>query len=382
MNKIPINFAIVGCGHIGKRHAEMISRNPEATLVAIADIRSPENLDIENSYADIPFFYSLDQMLEEIPEIEVVVISTPNGLHATHALKCLNAYKHVVIEKPLALSKADAEKLISKALHVNRNVFSVMQNRYSPPSVWLKQVVSDGTLGKIFMVQINCFWNRDGRYYKAKNWHGTMDMDGGTLYTQFSHFLDIMFWLFGDIKNIQSRLACFNHANLTQFEDSGIISFEFCDGGGMGTFNFSTSVFDKNLESSITIIAEKGSIKVGGQYMNEVEYCHVEDYTMPVLAATNPANDYGAFKGSAANHNYVVENVVNVLRNNDTITTNAMEGFKVVEIIEQMYNMENSAPTAFDNNWRSKNAGVSSKELIPMQVVKKRKELMMLMGLL
>jgi UDP-N-acetyl-2-amino-2-deoxyglucuronate dehydrogenase len=382
MNNNPIKFAIAGCGHIGKRHAEMISRNPQSTVVAMADLLSKENLDIENTHPDTPLFHSIDEMLLEVPDIEVVVIATPNGLHAKHALKCLNAYKHVVIEKPLALCKADAEKIIYRALHVNRNVFSVMQNRYSPPSAWLKQMVDNGTLGKIYMVQINCYWNRDDRYYKPNNWHGSMELDGGTLYTQFSHFLDIMFWLFGDIKHIQSRLGCFNHSHLTQFEDSGIITFEFCDGGGMGSFNFSTSVFDKNLESSITIIAEKGSIKVGGQYMNEVEYCHVKNYTMPVLAPTSPANDYGAFKGSAANHNYVVENVVNVLRNNATITTNAMEGFKVVEIIEQMYGMENGAPSSIDNNWRTKNNNTTSKELLPQQVVKKRKELMQLMGLL
>lgn len=382
MNKSPIKFAIIGCGHIGKRHAEMISRNPESALVAITDLLSKENLNIENTYADIPFFNSIEEMLIEVPEIEVVVIATPNGLHAKHALTCLHANKHVVIEKPMALSKADAEKLIHVALKVNRNVFSVMQNRYSPPSAWLKQIVGDGTLGRVFMVQVNCYWNRDERYYRPRNWHGSLDMDGGTLYTQFSHFLDIMFWLFGDIKHVQSRLASFNHAGLTQFEDSGIITFEFCESGGLGAFNFSTSVYDKNLESSITIIAEKGSIKVGGQYMNEVEYCHVKNYEMPVLASTNPSNDYGGYKGSAANHNYVVENVVNVLRNNDTITTNAMEGFKVVEIIEQMYNVENSAPSTANTNWRNKNLNNFTREFVPQQLIKKRKELMQLMGLL
>ena len=155
MNKIPVNFALVGCGHIGKRHAEMISRNPESSLVAIADLLTPENLDVENIYTEIPFFYSFDEMLEAIPEIEVVVIATPNGFHAAQALKCLNAYKHVVIEKPLALTKTDAEKIIHKALHVNKNVFSVMQNRYSPPAAWLKQVIEDDKLGNIYMVQIN-----------------------------------------------------------------------------------------------------------------------------------------------------------------------------------------------------------------------------------
>jgi UDP-N-acetyl-2-amino-2-deoxyglucuronate dehydrogenase len=117
MNNNPIKFAIAGCGHIGKRHAEMISRNPQSTVVAMADLLSKENLDIENTHPDTPLFHSIDEMLLEVPDIEVVVIATPNGLHAKHALKCLNAYKHVVIEKPLALCKADAEKIIYRALH-------------------------------------------------------------------------------------------------------------------------------------------------------------------------------------------------------------------------------------------------------------------------
>jgi hypothetical protein len=128
----------------------------------------------------------------------------------------------------------------------------------------------------------------------------------------------------------------FNHSTLTDFEDSGIVSFDFVN-GGMGCLNFSTSVWDKNLESSMTIIAENGAVKIGGQYMDKVEYCHVKDYVMPTLAPTNPGNDYGAYKGSAQNHNYVIDNVIDVLSNKSIITTNALEGLKVVEIIQNIY---------------------------------------------
>jgi UDP-N-acetyl-2-amino-2-deoxyglucuronate dehydrogenase len=117
-----------------------------------------------------------------------------------------------------------------------------------------------------------------------------------------------------------------------------MVNFNFVN-GGMGCINYSTSVWDHNLESSLTIIAEKGSVKIGGQYMNEVEYCSIENYEMPVLAAANPANDYGPYKGSAANHNYVYENVIDTLKNRTTITTNALEGLKVVEIIERIYEL-------------------------------------------
>lgn len=339
MSNKKVKFAVIGCGHIGKRHAEMIKRNHEAELVALCDVLSFEKLNIES--LDVPLYTSMNEMLQNHPEIEVVNIATPNGFHCSHALEALEAKKHVVIEKPMALSKADAEKVIFKALKVHRQVFAVMQNRYSPPSVWVKEMVESARLGKIYQVQLNCYWNRDNRYYKKGSWHGNKELDGGTLFTQFSHFIDILYWLFGDITNIRSRFYDFNHKDLTDFEDSGIVTFDFMNGGS-GVINFSTSVWDKNLESSMTIIAENGAVKIGGQYMDKVEYCHVKDYEMPELAPTNPGNDYGAYKGSAQNHNYVIDNVVDVINHRATITTNALEGLKVVEIIERIYKYSNT----------------------------------------
>ena len=329
-----IKFAVVGCGHIGKRHAEMIERNDEAKLVALIDVKKIEDLNIETF--KVPFFNSLKSFLESEIPVDVINIATPNGFHTLQALECLDAKKHVVIEKPIALTKSDAEKVIFKALDAHKHVFAVMQNRYSPPSKWVKNIIESGILGKIFMVQLNCFWNRDDRYYKADSWHGKIDLDGGTLYTQFSHFIDILYWLFGDVTNIQAKLNDFNHSELTDFEDSGFITFDFVN-GGMGLLSYSTSVWDRNLESSMTIIGENGTIKIGGQYMDKVEYCHIKNYTMPELPPTNPGNDYGAYKGSAQNHNYVIQNVLDVLFNRNTITTNALEGLKVVEIINRIY---------------------------------------------
>ncbi|SHE73323.1 Gfo/Idh/MocA family protein [Chryseobacterium sp. OV279] len=329
-----IKFAVVGCGHIGKRHAEMISRNPECELVALIDVKDKSLLGID-SY-DVPFFASLDEFLNSGIEADIINIASPNGFHFEQAHQVVAAGKHVVVEKPMTLNKQDAEQLIFQALHKHKQVFAVMQNRYSPPSAWIKEIVESGKLGKIFMVQLNCYWNRDDRYYKPESWHGKKDLDGGTLFTQFSHFIDIMYWLFGDITNIQAKFADFNHKDLTDFEDSGFISFDFVN-GGMGSLNYSTSVWNQNLESSMTIIAENGAVKIGGQYMDKVEVCNVKDYEMPVLAPTNPGNDYGAYKGSAANHHYIIENVVDVLKGRNTITTNALEGLKVVDIIERIY---------------------------------------------
>ncbi len=328
-----IKFAVIGAGHIGKRHAEMISRNPEAELVGMCDIRSQEECLVAN---DIPFYTSPEEMMQALPECDVVSVCTPNGLHARHGLIALEHHKHLVIEKPMALTKNDCEKLIYSSLNVHRQVFCVMQNRYSPPSEWIKSILDQKLLGEIYMVNIDCFWNRDHRYYKKNYWKGNAELDGGTLFTQFSHFIDIMYWLFGDIANIQARFRDFNHADNTDFEDSGIVSFDFVN-GGMGSINFSTAVNKVNYESSLTIVAQKGTVKIGGQYMNEVHYCQIDDYEMPVLPEGNPANDYGEYKGSAANHVYIIQNVIDTLKGRTKITTNALEGLKVVDIIERIY---------------------------------------------
>jgi UDP-N-acetyl-2-amino-2-deoxyglucuronate dehydrogenase len=336
-NNNKVRFAIVGYGHIGKRHAAMILNNPECQLIAVCDNNPEEKIKLRDQ--QVEFFCSLDEMLTAGLQIDVLCVATPNGFHENHAISGLRAGLHVVIEKPMALTKAGCEKIIFESLHQHRQVFCVMQNRYSPPAVWLKEIMQKKILGDIFMVQIDCYWNRDERYYKPGNWHGTRELDGGTLFTQFSHFVDIMFWLFGDIKNIGGKVTNFNHKKTTEFEDSGFIHFDFI-GGGMGSLNFSTSVWNQNFESSITIIAEKGTVKVGGQYMNEVQTSVIKDYTMPVLAASNPPNDYGPYKGSAANHHFVFENVIDVLKGRAPITTNALEGLKVVEIIEKIYQLK------------------------------------------
>ncbi|HLV42260.1 MAG TPA: Gfo/Idh/MocA family oxidoreductase [Brumimicrobium sp.] len=329
-----VKFIVVGAGHIGKRHAAMIEENNESELVALIDIQPKEKLSLDAF--DVPFFKSIEDFIASNIAYDIASICTPNGLHADQSIQILAQNKHVVCEKPMGLSKDNCEKVIFKSLQMSKHVFCVMQNRYSPPSEWIKSVIDQGVLGKVYMVQINCYWNRDDRYYKNGGWKGTQGLDGGTLFTQFSHFIDIMYWLFGDIKNIQGKFADFNHQDSTDFEDSGFVSFDFVQ-GGMGSLNYSTSVAQQNLESSITIIGEKGSVKIGGQYMNEVEVCNIEGYQMPDLAPTNPGNDYGTYKGSAANHHYVIQNVVDTLKGRNIATTNALEGLKVVEIIERIY---------------------------------------------
>jgi predicted dehydrogenase len=338
-----IKFAILGIGRIGKRHAELIKGNEESDLVGLIDCRPYETLGIDKY--KIPFFSSLEHFLDSNIECDVVSIATPNGLHAKQAIACLVNKKHVIVEKPLALTSEDARSVIFTSREVNKNVFTVMQNRYSPPSIWLKNIVKSGILGKLYMVQLNCYWNRDKRYYKPDSWHGTKSLDGGTLFTQFSHFIDMLNWVFGDIQNISSRITNFNHKELTEFEDSGIVNFEFVT-GGICSFSFSTSVWDKNLESSLTIIAEKGSVQILGQYMEEIKYCHIENYRLPQLTATQLSETNHPGKGNAGNHQHVIENVVDVLKGRSLSSSEPEQAIKVIDIIERIYRNNSYLSTA------------------------------------
>lgn len=332
-----INFSVVGFGRIGQRHAKIAKDFDHTELLSVVDIDSSKfekiaELELEaKSYDTLKEFFEKDRMSSD-----VISITTPNGFHIEYAILCLERGYHVVIEKPMGLSTEDCKKVVEAKERTGKEVFVVKQNRYSPPSVWLKEVVSKKIIGDVLMVQTNCYWNRDERYYSTSPWRGTRELDGGALFTQFSHFVDIMYWVFGDIKNTNAVVKNFTHPNLKDFDDSGFAQFEFVE-GGIGSINYSTSCWDKNMESSITVVGTKGSLKIGGQYMNEIEYCHIEGYEMPELEETNPPNDYGPYKGSAANHHYVFENVVNVLNGTEDITATAFDGMKVVSIIERIY---------------------------------------------
>ena len=243
-----IGFAVVGCGHIGKRHIAEIKANPNALLLAVCDIKN------KNEFEDfgVSYFGSLDELLSSNINIDVINICTPNGLHTTQSLQALN-HCNVLVEKPIALSVDDANSLIQKEKETGYQLFCVMQNRYSPPAKWLKSLIENNAFGEIYMVNLNCFWNRDDRYYNSDNWRGSKDLDGGTLFTQFSHFVDVLFHLFSNVKLASVKLSDFNHQQITEFEDSGILSFTL-EKNASGSMQFSTAVFKKNMESSITII--------------------------------------------------------------------------------------------------------------------------------
>jgi UDP-N-acetyl-2-amino-2-deoxyglucuronate dehydrogenase len=370
---IQIKFTLIGNGHIGKRHKSIIE-NLGYSLDVIGSAQAVNG-----------------QGLIAKSQKPITVIATPNYLHCSQAIAAMEAGSDVIIEKPMGLHAAECREVIEVAQALNKKVFCVMQNRYSPPSVWLKDLIGSNRLGKIYQVQVNCFWNRNESYYQESSWKGKLKEDGGTLFTQFSHFVDTLFWLFGDIEPVSAQFFNHNHPYI-EFEDSGIVEARGENRETRGKseelrvkstlhsentltssplpptsentltssllpltsentltssllplhsfpiqINYSTSAYAQNLESSITILAENGNVKVGGQYMDQVLVCNIKDYEMPVLKATLPPNNYGSYKGSASNHEYVYKNVIDVLNGKAEIDCTAEEGLKVVEFIEKVY---------------------------------------------
>lgn len=324
-------FAIVGCGRIGRRHAEQI--NKWGQLLAVCDILHENAAELAEEY-NANLYLHIDEMLETEPDVDVVSICTPNGLHASHSIKALKAGKHVLCEKPLCINTIDAKQMMTAANLADKKLFVVKQNRYNPPVAAVKKLLDEDRLGKILSFQVNCFWNRPNSYY-YNTWKGTRKMDGGTLYTQFSHFIDLIYWFLGDVKSVRSVLKNFEHRVL-EIEDSGVVIMEMLN-GAIGTINFTINSFKKNMEGSITLFGEKGTVKIGGQYLNELEYQCISGKCIEDLPAGNPANAYGFYQGSMSNHDKVYENLVQALHNPRHEFASAFEGMKTVEIIEKIY---------------------------------------------
>jgi predicted dehydrogenase len=325
----PIRFAVVGCGNIGKRHIEHIVKKGE--LVAVCDIDKNRLNDLDtNTYIDIK------DLLKQEKDIDVVSVCTPNYLHAPHTIASLRAGFHVLCEKPMATSVYDCGEMIKEAERANRRLFIVKQNRFNPPVEAVKKLIEEGKLGKIYSVQLSCFWNRNSLYYQSSDWKGKKELDGGTLYTQFSHFIDLLYWLIGDVRKVHAFTSNYAHQGLIEFEDTGVVALEFYN-GVIGTINYTVNAYQKNMEGSLTIFAEKGTVKIGGQYLNELDYQWIEDYEIKNLPKGNAANNYGTYQGSMSNHDKVYENVIEVLTNQGIIATNGFEGLKTVEIIDKIY---------------------------------------------
>jgi UDP-N-acetyl-2-amino-2-deoxyglucuronate dehydrogenase len=325
-------FGIIGCGRIAHRHAEQMKK--QGKLVAVCDIDALKAESFAAKY-DTNFYTSISELLIQEKSINIVAICTPNGLHFEHTISCLEAKKHVLCEKPIAIKTSHAEQMISCAAENACKLFVVKQNRYNPPVVAVKQLLEQNSLGKISSFQINCFWNRPSAYYEESTWRGTKELDGGTLYTQFSHFVDLLYWFLGDVKTVQAKIANYNHENI-EIEDTGVVLIEM-QNGEIGTLNYTVNAFKQNMEGSFTIFGENGTVKIGGQYLNELEYQNIKDRDKILLQAGNTANKYGYYQGSMSNHDKVYENLLDAIENNKNNIASAIDGLKTVEIIEMIY---------------------------------------------
>lgn len=314
-----LKFSLAGFGHIGRVHKQAIEETMGAELVSIIDINISEN-EIE-----IPVYKTLESFLEEDKETDVVIIATPNGLHAQHAIQCLKAGKHVLIEKPIALTLKDAQEILEVAEKYGKRVFSSMQLRFSPPVRFVKDLIESKNLGEIYMVNIHCYWNRNKNYYQVRDWSGSLEMDGGVLFTQFSHFIDILNFWFDETKCTKSWFSNFSHQGVTEFPDTGKLDFKA--DGVEGNMIFTTSVFEKNYTSRIVIIAEKGTLEIGDQYLNQLNYCNMENKVATEDFSTEVKNF----------HPQAISEIVAAVTENRNSTLDGEHALRLVKFIEEAY---------------------------------------------
>lgn len=304
-----ITFGLVGNGNIGKRHAAII--NEKASLSWICDINGSGN------YTDI---------LEAIKnKVDIVVIATPNYLHFQHSLLAIRNGFDVIIEKPTTLTTSECGILINQAKKHNVNIFSVKQNRLSDPIKWIKSNIEN--LGKVYQIQVNCFWNRGEGYYNESEWRSSKLKSGGVVFTQFSHFIDILYHLFGYCEVVYKQISKEAH-DYTDFHDSGIVLFK-TESNTKGSFSYSTNSTNKNLESSITIIAENATIKIAGQYMNDIIFC--EGIEKPTFEEIKP-NQYASYQGSASNHDKLYDQIIKFKEGNESYLVNTKEMQPVIDM--------------------------------------------------
>lgn len=336
----PIHFALIGCGNIATEHATQITR--VGILVAVVDIDLAKAKKMGDQYG-VPFFETTSALYAAVPKLDIVVIATPNGLHADQAIEAMQAGYHVLVEKPIALSGTAIFQMQAVSKQTGKQIFSVMQNRFNPPVKLIHELLQQQVLGNINHVQVNCFWHRPTSYY-TNSWHGTLALDGGTLFTQFSHFIDLLCWLFGKVKGVQAQFNNTNHQGLIEFEDQGNIQLIF-ESGIKASMDYSVNEPIANREGSLEIFSSKGMIKAGGSYLNTLEF-EVDDVELASILQIQldtinneqfSANDYGQYKGSMRNHSQVYNSLINTLLHQTPYYTTVEEAKNTIDLINLIY---------------------------------------------
>ena len=323
-------IAFSGCGRISKNHFDAIAKIDGLELVAVCDA-DPVRAAATGAERRVPHFTSYEQMLAET-KADVVAIATPSGLHPAQGIAAARAGKHVVMEKPMAISLTGADQLVQACDKAGVHLFVVKQNRLNPPVQLLKRAVDRGRFGRIYLASCTVHWARPQEYYDQAPWRGTWEFDGGAFMNQASHYVDLIQWLMGPVESVMAKTATL--ARKIETEDSGVAILKFRS-GALGTIEVTMLAYPRNLEGSITLLGEKGSAKIGGTAVNKIEHWEFAEYDdddkLVELADTTPPNVYGL------GHEGYYRNVLSVLRGEAKPDTDGRAGRKSLELILGIY---------------------------------------------
>ncbi|RMG22253.1 MAG: gfo/Idh/MocA family oxidoreductase [Bacteroidetes bacterium] len=330
----PFKFAVAGCGNIGKRHVAVLDAEPRAQVVAICDIEEEKASKLADLYGYFPCYTQYEHMLDET-DADIIVVATPHALHAGMTIEACNRGFHVLVEKPMALTVADCMRMNEAAYKNEVKLWVVKQNRYNIPIRLAKEALEQQRLGKLLMVKCDVLWNRYQGYYNDSPWRGRLKEEGGALFTQVSHFIDLLIWWCGEVEEVSGYLDTQQHQ--IEIEDIGSAILRF-NSGALCSLNWTTNVYNKNYEGSITLIGEKGTIKIGGKYLNKIEYWDVEGFPLQEgIAYTDKPNAYGKYQGTSSNHDKVVSAILDQLGKKGRDTVDGFEGMKSIQAIEKIY---------------------------------------------
>lgn len=325
-----IRLALVGCGRIAKNHLDAVSKIDDLAFVSVCDTDGARAKMMGDGLG-VPWFTDIDAMLASVPS-DAVVIATPSGLHPQHGMLAARAGRHVISEKPMGISLAAADALVQTCDDQHVHLFVVKQNRLNPPVQLLKRAIDRGRFGRIYMANCTVRWTRPQEYYDQAPWRGTWEFDGGAFMNQASHYVDLIQWLVGPVESVMAKTATL--ARRIEAEDTGVAVLKFRS-GALGTIEVTMLTFPKNLEGSITILGEKGTVKIGGTAVNKVEHWTFADYDdddkLVEQSNTNPASVYGF------GHEAYYRNVVQVLRGEARADTDGRAGRKSLELILGIY---------------------------------------------
>jgi UDP-N-acetyl-2-amino-2-deoxyglucuronate dehydrogenase len=325
-----IHFGLIGCGRIAPRHAQSLRELPGTQLVAVVDVIEKRAQYLSKEYG-AEAFTDYRRVLDR-RDIHVVNICVPSGLHAQIAIEAMQAGKHVIVEKPMALSLEDADRMIATSKSTGMRLCVVLQNRYNPPMVDLRRVVDEGRLGKLLLGAATVRWFRPQEYYED-GWHGTLAMDGGALMNQSIHHIDALQWLMGDVESVFAYTATLKHR--MEAEDIGVATIRFKN-GSLGTIEGSTVTYPENLEGSVAIFGERGSAKVGGTALNRKVFWKIEgelEHEIELLRReqVDPPSVYGY------SHQVVIADMIDALREDRQPKTHGSVARKSVALVLAMY---------------------------------------------